>query len=36
LRDPGRRAEAARVDVRAHHDWDAVAEAYRAVYARIA
>jgi glycosyltransferase involved in cell wall biosynthesis len=35
LRDPGDRADAARADVRAHHDWDAVAAAYRATYERV-
>jgi polysaccharide biosynthesis protein PslH len=35
LRDPGDRAEAARLDVRAHHDWDAVAAAYRATYEQV-
>jgi glycosyltransferase involved in cell wall biosynthesis len=32
LKDPGGLADAARAYVSAHHDWDAVAEAYAAVY----
>ena len=36
LRSPGGLAEAARQYVIAHHDWDAVAAAYAAVYADIA
>jgi glycosyltransferase involved in cell wall biosynthesis len=36
LRSPGRLGEAGREYVTAHHDWDAVAGAYSAVYARIA
>jgi glycosyltransferase involved in cell wall biosynthesis len=36
LRDPGGLADAARAYVTAHHDWDAVADAYAAVYERVA
>jgi glycosyltransferase involved in cell wall biosynthesis len=36
LREPGALADAARSYVTAHHDWDAVADAYSAVYERIA
>jgi glycosyltransferase involved in cell wall biosynthesis len=36
LRAPGSLGEAARKYVSAHHDWDAVADAYAAVYGRIA
>ena len=36
LRAPGALADAARSYVTAHHDWDAVADAYSAVYERIA
>ncbi len=36
LRSPGGLGDAARAYVTAHHDWDAVADAYSAVYERIA
>ncbi|HEX6020893.1 MAG TPA: glycosyltransferase [Solirubrobacter sp.] len=36
LRDPGARAELARAYVHENHSWDAVAQAYRALYERIA
>jgi glycosyltransferase involved in cell wall biosynthesis len=36
LRAPGTLGEAAREYVTTHHDWDAVADAYSAVYERIA
>ena len=36
LRSPAGLGDAARAYVTAHHDWDAVADAYSAVYERIA